>query len=329
MSRYSILQIHPSDIRLRKEWEELLHREGIEKDLNIDYTIGLVDDKYRLLATGSCFRNSLRCLAVDSRHQGTGLLAQIVTALVDYQYERGNTHLFLYTSCDKVHIFNELGFHEIARVEDKAVFMENRKDGFISYIKGLENGFGVQGAIVMNANPFTLGHRWLVEQACKENDYVHLFIVSEDISQFPFAIRERLVREGTSDLGKIIYHTTSSYMVSTSTFPSYFLKEPDTYVEVQALLDAQIFVKIAKVLDISTRYVGEEPISVVTNIYNSILKKVLPIQGVTCKEIPRLEALGQVISASRVRELLARKDYDTIKNLVPESTYKYLLTLDN
>ena len=118
-------------------------------------------------------------------------------------------------------------------------------------------------------------------------------------------------------------------MVSTSTFPSYFLKEPDTYVEVQALLDAQIFVKIAKVLDISTRYVGEEPISVVTNIYNSILKKVLPIQGVTCKEIPRLEALGQVISASRVRELLARKDYDTIKNLVPESTYKYLLTLDN
>ena len=209
--------------------------------------------------------------------------------------------------------FETLGFYEITRVKDKVVFMENKPDGFDSYVQNLQTGYGVQAAIVMNANPFTLGHRWLVEQACRENDTVHLFIVSEDISQFPYAVREKLVREGTADLANIIYHPTKDYLVSTSTFPSYFLKETSDNVQVQAMLDTQIFILLAKRLGITVRYVGEEPISVVTNRYNSVLKENLPCHGITCREIPRLEAGNQVISASRVRALLACNDYDAIK----------------
>jgi len=329
MNGITVTQIQASDIKLCKAWDELLRKEGLKKDLNLDYTIGLVDEENRLLATGSCFRNSLRCLAVDSEYQGTGLLGQVVSALVDYQYRRGYTHLFLYTKCDKARIFETLGFYEITRVKDKVVFMENKPDGFDSYVQNLQTGYGVQAAIVMNANPFTLGHRWLVEQACRENDTVHLFIVSEDISQFPYAVREKLVREGTADLANIIYHPTKDYLVSTSTFPSYFLKETSDNVQVQAMLDTQIFILLAKRLGITVRYVGEEPISVVTNRYNSVLKENLPCHGITCREIPRLEAGNQVISASRVRALLACNDYDAIKTLVPVSTYRYLISILN
>ncbi|EFA28598.1 ABC transporter, ATP-binding protein, partial [Haemophilus influenzae HK1212] len=38
------------------------------------------------------------------------------------------------------------------------------------------------GSIVMNANPFTLGHRYLIEQALQQCDHLHLFIVGEDAS---------------------------------------------------------------------------------------------------------------------------------------------------
>jgi [citrate (pro-3S)-lyase] ligase len=178
----------------------------------------------------------------------------------------------------------------------------------------------------MNANPFTLGHRWLIEKACRESDTLHLFIVSEDVSQFPFAVREKLIREGTADLGNIIYHSTEDYLVSTSTFPSYFLKEPDQDMKIQATLDAQIFIHLAKALNITTRYVGEEPISFVTNIYNGVLKEVLTAQDINCIEIPRRKSGSQVISASRVRALLIQKDFDAIKSLVPDSTYRYLIT---
>lgn len=325
MDNITITQIHPFDHRLRKEWEDLLHQEGIRKDLNIEYTIGLLNEKGRLIATGSCFRNSLRCLAVDSEYQGTGLLGQTVSALVDFQYQRGNTHIFLYTKCESARHFQMLGFYEIARVKDKAVFMENKPYGFTSYVKNLEKGSGLQSAVVMNANPFTLGHRWLVEKACRESDGVHLFIVSEDVSQFPFAVREKLIREGTGDLKNIIYHPTKDYLVSTSTFPSYFLKEPEQDVRIQAMLDAQIFIQLAKALNITSRYVGQEPISVVTNIYNDALKEALSAENINCIEIPRREFEDQVISASRVRDLLLQNDYESIKNLVPHSTYEYLI----
>lgn len=324
MDNITITQIHPDDKRLLKEWEVLLNQEGIGKDLHIDYTIGLLNEEGRLVATGSCFRNSLRCLAVDSDYQGSGLLGQTVTALVEFQYQRGNTHIFLYTKCESARYFRTLGFYEIAGVKEEAVFMENKPYGFTSYVSNLEKGSGLQSAIVMNANPFTLGHRWLVEKACGESDAVHLFIVSEDLSQFPFAVRQKLVREGTSDLNNIIYHPTKDYLVSTSTFPSYFLKEPEQDVRIQAMLDAQIFIKLAKELNITSRYIGQEPISIVTNIYNDLLKEALSTENINCIEIPRREFGDQVISASRVRKLLIQNDFESIKSLVPHSTYEYL-----
>lgn len=99
MSEYILSQIRPSDRRASKQMDALLQQEGIERDKNLDYSVGLFDEDYNLAATGSCFSNTLRCLAVSSDHQGEGLLNQVLSHLMEYQYSRGNTSLFLYTKC--------------------------------------------------------------------------------------------------------------------------------------------------------------------------------------------------------------------------------------
>ena len=208
--------------------------------------------------------------------------------------------------------------------------MENKKTGFSDYLnelkktkKGDENN--KIAAIVMNANPFTLGHQYLIEKASKENDILHLFIVSEDKSIVPFNIRKKLIMEGTKHLNNIIYHDSGPYIISSSTFPSYFQKDEKDVIESHANLDIEIFVKIAKVLNINVRYVGEEPTSLVTGIYNQLMIKKLPENGIKCIVVPRKMNIdgNNIISASGVREAIKKDKMDEIKNMVPECTYKF------
>ena len=97
MSEYTISQVYPSDRRSLSQIDSLLMQEGISRDANLDYICAMYDEDYQIIATGSCFANTLRCFAVSSTHQGEGLLNQIITYLMDIQYQRGNLHLFLYT----------------------------------------------------------------------------------------------------------------------------------------------------------------------------------------------------------------------------------------
>lgn len=46
---------------------------------------------------------------------------------------------------------------------------------------------------MMNANPFTNGHRYLIQQAAAQCDWLHLFLVKEDSSRFPYEDRLDLV----------------------------------------------------------------------------------------------------------------------------------------
>lgn len=335
MSDYNLIEIKPNDKRNRAKQETLLKAEGLETDKNLDYSIGLFDEDYKLAATGSCYKNTLRCMAVDSALQGEGLLNQLLTYLTEYQLARGYKDLFLYTKCSSAKFFSDLGFNEIARVDQKIVFMENKKNGFSSYLNRLKEKSPQQNtdqkgcaAIVMNANPFTLGHQHLVEQAASESSLVHLFVVSEDSSLVPFSIRYHLVKEGTKHLTNIVYHTTDSYMISNATFPSYFLKEEDTVVRSHAALDISIFLQIAKTLSIEKRYVGEEPFSHITGLYNEVMSAELKQNGLNCIVIPRKKNLVSAISASAVRALIAKEQWEELKDYVPLSTYDYLLTED-
>ncbi|MDD3368777.1 MAG: [citrate (pro-3S)-lyase] ligase [Lachnospiraceae bacterium] len=335
MSDYYISKVSANDKRAHGLIDQLLSEEGIRRDGNLDYTCAMYDDDMNVIATGSCFGNTLRCLAVSSSHQGEGLMNEIVTHLIEFQCSRGNLHLFLYTKCNSAKFFSSLGFYEIARIKDNVVFMENRRNGFPDYLAKLQKETESSSAtavieppakvaaIVMNANPFTLGHLYLVEKAGAENDLVHLFIVSEDSSLVPFAVRKKLIREGTAHLSNICYHDSGPYIISNATFPSYFQKDENAVIEGHARLDLTIFVQIAKALHINNRYVGEEPNSIVTGIYNQIMAEELPAHEIACTIVPRKESGDQVISASTVRTALKNQDLQTLQALVPESTYRY------
>ena len=325
MSDYYISQISHSDKTAIQGVTALLQAEEIRLDTNLDYTCGMYDDEMNIIATGSCFGNTLRCFAVSSAHQGEGLLNQIITHLIEVQCARGNLHLFLYTKVKSARFFGDLGFYEIARVEDTLVFMENRRDGFGAYLRALEKTKtgGKSAALVMNANPFTLGHQYLVEKAAAACDTLHLFVVSEDASLVPFAVRKRLVEAGVAHLPNVVLHDSGPYIISNATFPSYFLKDEAAVIEGHARLDLAVFTKIAKALNITARYVGEEPTSQVTGLYNKIMCEQLPKAGIECIVVPRKEADGKAISASTVRQCLQSGDWKTLKTLLPQTSLDY------
>ncbi len=346
MSDYTISHVYSTDKYTNKQVDSLLQAEGIRRDANLDYTCAMYDEEMNVIATGSCFGNTLRCMAVSSAHQGEGLMNEIVSHLVQYQYERGSLHLFLYTKCNSARFFRDLGFYEIVRIENQIVFMENRYNGFETYLRNLirdsedltpvsqaDSGTDASApgslktaAIIMNANPFTLGHLYLVEKAAAENDSLHLFIVSEDASLVPFFVRKKLVMDGTAHLSNIQYHDCGPYMISNATFPSYFQKDETAVIESHAMLDLSIFTRIAEKLGIQKRYVGEEPTSHVTGIYNEIMQKKLPEHGIECVIIPRKEFSGSAISASTVRQAIKNGDFKCLKTLVPKSTLDYFLS---
>ena len=310
------------------QMDSLLAREGLRRDPWLDYTAGIFDGS-SLLAAGGCAGSTLRCLAVDSRRLGEGLLNRLVHHLIQVQYQRGNYHLFLYTKGSAAPMFQDLGFHEIARDGQQTVFLENRRQGFSDYLQSLlQEGFGDAkrpvGAIVMNANPFTLGHQYLAEQASAACGTLHLFVVSEDLSVFPAEDRMALVRAGTAHLSNIVYHPTGSYLISQATFPSYFLADSDAAAMAQARLDGAVFARIAAALEITIRFLGTEPTSHVTALYNQALSEVLPPAGVECRVLPRRELAGAAISASSVRQALKDGDWAAAEQMVPPTTAAYL-----
>ena len=323
----SLSEISPRDTRTQAQMDALLEQEGIRRDRNLDYSCGVFDDG-KLIACGSSFHNTLRCLAVSSDHRGEGLMNQVVSHLMERQVNLGNSHVFLYTKVKNERIFKDLGFYEIARVDGSLVFLENRRDGFARYLRSLEKTRrdGKCAAVVMNANPFTLGHRYLIETAARENDFVHLFLLSEEAGPIPFAVRKKLVQAGVADLGNVIFHESGPYIISSATFPSYFLRDEDDAILAHARLDLAVFEKIAAALNLSARYVGEEKSSHVTALYDRTMAELLPRMGLTFREIPRLQADGEIVSASTVRQAIHDGRLEDYRQLLPQTTYDYFMS---
>lgn len=319
-------RIFLDDLGERKKVELFLNNEGIRLDKNLEYTIGVYDSK-QLVATGSFFKNTLRCLAVSSDYKGQGVTNMLVSELMSEQYYRGYTDIFLYTKCDTAKFFQNAGFNEVARIEDAVVLMENNHNGIQQYVKSLSKkrvDADKVASIVVNANPFTLGHQYLIEKVASENDVVHLFVVSEDASIIPFSVRYDLVKKGTKHLKNVIIHKAGNYIISSATFPSYFIKDGKSVVDTHARLDLEIFKRyIVPALGINRRYVGEEPYCKVTRKYNEIMKSTLEKAGIECIIVPRLGLNGEAISASKVRNYIKEGKMAEVKKLVPSSTYEY------
>ena len=312
----------------RKEalWAEFLKKTDLQADENLEQTV-LVWDDGELIATGSRQGNVLKCIAVDPFRQGEGLTATVLTALRQEAFAAGHRHLFLYTKPKNKYMFSSLFFYPIAQT-DSVLLMENKPKGIEAFLDSLEvvPANGTVGAVVMNCNPFTKGHRYLVETAAKDCDHLYIFVLSEDKSHFKADDRMAMVKAGTADIPNVTVLPTGPYLISSATFPTYFLKEQAKIQDAQCELDVEVFGKYyAPKFGITKRYVGTEPFCGVTAQYNAALARLLPEHGIALDQIPRLESDSTAISASAVRELLASGNREAIASLVPQSTYDYLL----
>lgn len=324
--------IEDNDSVQLKKIKKFLEDQELKLDSNLDYTIVFYDDEDEVVATGSFKKNILKCIAVNNRYKGSGVSSKIVSELINEEFMRGYSHLFVYTKPKNIDIFKGLGFYEIETVENKVTLLENLPNGINKYCEKLKKETpNIKGdkiaSIVVNCNPFTLGHRYLIEKASKENDLVHVFVVWEDESMFSPEVRYKLVKEGLKDLDNIVLHKAEDYIISDATFPSYFLKKKDNVVKIHANLDIKIFLNyIVKALNIKRRYVGEEPLDFVTNEYNLAMKEILDKNGIQVIEVPRLENNNEIISASKVRKLFENREFSKLKGFVPESTYDFLVS---
>lgn len=323
------------DARQHAAIEYFLHQADLTLEADCEMAIcGLIQEE--IVACGAIAGNVLKCIAVSPTRQGEGLSLKLLTELLTLAYELNRSELFLFTKAENLALFSGAGFWPIARSGERAVLLENSSERLMRYYRQLalyrRPGKRI-GAIVMNANPFTLGHRYLIEQAAARCDWLHLFVVKEDASQFSYADRWALLEQGTGDLTNVTLHPGSAYLISRATFPGYFLKDRGVVDDCHSEIDLQLFRQhLAPALGITHRFVGDEPFCSLTRAYNQRMQAYLSdpkIEGqpIELVELPRLEKNGALVSASRVRRRYAERDWQAVSALVPACTLAFLKRL--
>ena len=307
-------------IRDRAAIDAFYARAGIRLDAGITYLCGAFESETPL-ALGGVAGDAIRSLAVADSSQGEGLLPMLVTHLYQKLKSEGLDNVFIVTKPAYAPLFASLCFYERVETEDAAL-LESRRDGLKRFLAELPKA---DGAIVMNADPFTNGHRYLVETAAACCDCLLVFVLSKDAAHVPSDVRLLLVRQGCADLPNVSVCPGGAYIISSATFPDYFFKNKTDAASAHARLDATLFAEqIAPACGIKTRFVGEEPLDPMTAAYNEALLAILPARGVSVRVIPRKLQQGEPISASRVRAFWQAGDYASIAPLVPETTLAYI-----
>lgn len=312
----------------REQLRAFLGQNGLKLEEDVQAAFGVVDLQDRLRACGCAAGGLLKCFAVDGELRGQNILGLLVSRLVQDRFSAGFYDLFIVSRARNKALFANCGFVPLAETAE-LVLLENCANGPESFAERLflpGDEKRVMGALVMNCNPFTLGHQALVEFAAGQCDGVHVFVLEEERSLFPSGDRLELVRAGTAHLPNVRVHLSGPYMISASTFPTYFLKEGENAAQLQSELDITLFARrIAPALHITRRYAGEEPLDQITAVYNRTMARLLPRYGIQFCQIPRREREGIIISATRVRRLLKEKGVcDEVLALVPETTARYL-----
>jgi [citrate (pro-3S)-lyase] ligase len=323
-----------------------LARYDLKLPEGIDYGLGYFEENI-LKGTAFLAKNIICGLCTEPHSQGLGVAAALISKIILIGADRGIGHFLLFTKPAQADKFGSLGFNLLAQTQMASLLELGQPDylAWINQTRGLIQNFGqlplasdsrsdksrpAFGSVVMNANPFTLGHKHLVREGLKACQRLVVFVVQEEASCFPFDVRLKLVTQGLAEFPGVIVVPSGPYMVSRASFPAYFTDDLQLGI-VQAKLDCQIFAsKIAPDLNIKVRFLGEEPFSEVTNEYNLAASEIFPRMGLNFFIVPRLKERDEPISASAVRDLLRDNSCpdrrSKLSALVPETTLNYLMS---
>jgi len=323
---YSVEALRECD---REEVIRFLEHHQLELEKSVEYTAVLWHHQ-KIVGTCSYDGCVLKSFAVQHCYQGLGVASMLLTHMINTLFDQGIFTVMAYSLSKNRTIFEGLQFSCIYDTGNVALF-EIGINSISRYLKSLNKELGdsrgQRSAIVMNGNPFTKGHQYLIEQASKENDEVVVFVVEEERSLFPFDVRFRLIQEGANKFKNVKVVAGGKYIVSAATFPEYFEPEMTKRSQHGAELDAGMFCSIiAPILEIDTRYVGTEPYCEVTKVYNQVLEKTFKKHDLSFVEVNRHKVADYAVSASSVRACLKSQEWDRIRQLVPESTYQFLVS---
>lgn len=356
-----IQTLNPTTPRQRQRIEAFLKRNGLRFD-DMQYYAAVTDDDGEMIAGGGLKGNVIKCVAVDDAHKGEAIANTLISHLIAHANEEGHSNVMLFTKPKNRQLFESLSFRLLAEApeavlmetgigginnmveqlkkikEEGEVCKENNQECKKeektnlnittpqhlnpSIPQPLTTTTPLRGVVVMNCNPFTLGHRYLIEQAAKQVERLFVMVVREDCSLFSYAERKAMVEQGVAHLKNVTVIDGSEYAISQATFPTYFLKRLDDAADTQMLLDLDLFRRhIAPALGATVRFVGTEPTDRLTRRYNQLMHEVLA----DVREIVRLEKEGNAVSASRVRKAMEQGDMSTIRQLVPPTTLPYII----
>ncbi len=356
-----IQTLNPTTPRQRQRIEAFLKRNGLRFD-DMHYYAAITDDDGEMIAGGGLKGNVIKCVAVDDAHKGEAIANTLISHLIAHANEEGHSNVMLFTKPKNRQLFESLSFRLLAEApeavlmetgigginnmveqlkkikEEGEVCKENNQECKKeektnlnittpqhlnpSNPQPLTTTTPLRGVVVMNCNPFTLGHRYLIEQAAKQVERLFVMVVREDCSLFAYAERKAMVEQGVAHLKNVTVIDGSEYAISQATFPTYFLKRLDDAADTQMLLDLDLFRRhIAPALGTTVRFVGTEPTDQLTRRYNQLMHEVLA----DVIETARLEKEGNAVSASRVRKAMEQGDMSTIRQLVPPTTLPYII----
>ena len=343
-------ELYPAIPRQRRRIEGFLQANGLRYD-DVDYYAALVDESSdEIVAGGGLKGGVIKCVAVADGHKGEAVANQIVSHLIAKANAAGHQCVKLFTKPQNRPLFESLSFRFLAEAPE-AILMETGVGGIAKYSEELRakseeyncyllagrNSVEVDstklsvdtvkwsvGVIVMNCNPFTLGHRYLIERSSELVERLYVVVVREDCSMFSYSERKAMVSQGVKDLGNVVVVDGSDYAVSATTFPTYFLKRISDATDTQILLDLDIYLRhIAPALGANVRFVGSEPTDPLTRRYNELMRQQLGDDHIC--EISRMEKYGSVVSASRVRRAIEANSLWQAIELVPSSTIPYII----
>ena len=354
-----IQTLNPATPRQRQRIEAFLKRNGLRID-DMNYYAAVLDDDGEMIAGGGLKDDVIKCVAVDDAHKGEAIANTLVSHLISHANQEGYGCIKLFTKPKNRQLFESLSFRLLAEAPE-AILMETGIGGISNTVEALKKikeesekykeynkeckedskecrentsylttspphhlttTMQPTGCIVMNCNPFTLGHRYLIEQAAKQVERLYVMVVKEDCSLFAYTERKAMVEQGVADIENVSVIDGSDYAISRATFPTYFLKRLDDAADTQMLLDLDLFRRhIAPALGATVRFVGTEPTDQLTRRYNQLMHEALK----DVREINRLEKDGNAVSASRVRKAMEEGDMNTIRQLVPPTTLPYII----
>ena len=340
-----LIQLNPSIPRQRRRIEQFLGDNGLRLD-DVDYYAALVDETTdEIVAGGGLKGGVIKCVAVADGHKGEAVANQIVSHLIAHANVDGHQCVKLFTKPQNRQMFESMSFRLLAEAP-KAILMETGIGGIKRYSEELKREKGKvkseksngklhhstpstphpimpqSGIIIMNCNPFTLGHRYLIEQAAQQVDTLYILVVREDCSMFGYDERKAMIVRGVAHINNVVVCDGSEYSISATTFPTYFLKSLSDASDTQMTLDIDLYRRhIAPALGATVRFVGTEPDDPLTRRYNELMKSMLP----DVREVARLQQGGVAVSASRVRKAIVENHLALAARLVPPTTVPYIV----